>query len=157
MADQDKGKGPNTGAREKTAGKKATKKKVAPRKKAAKKAVPKKAVNKKTAAKSGPKTASTAIRQTSAKSKSAAKLVSSASGVSTGASKAVVTPSAEVKKTARRKPVAPARRSSSREMPAGDSAMWWLNLVLIVVLVAISALLYVLMEQGAFNQRHEYG
>ncbi len=122
MADQDKGKDPNTGARKKTTGKKAVKKKVvrkkaAPRKKAAKKTVPKKAVSNKPAAKGSPKTAGAAVRKTAAK----------------------------------RAPAASARHTDPRETLAGDSAMWWLNLVLIVVLVAISVLLYVLMEQGALK------
>lgn len=122
MAGQNKGKDPNAGARKKTAGKKAAKKK----------AVKKKAVPRKKAAKK-------AVPKKAVSNKSAMKDSPKTGG-------------AAVRKAAAKKAsAASARRTDPRETLTGDSAMWWLNLVLIMVLVAVSVLLYVLMEQGALK------
>ncbi len=136
MADEDK---------DKTAPKE-SKKKVAKKKKAAAKKVTKKKVAKKKVA--GKKTA---VKKKTVKKASAGTVVNQdrAEPAETVVEAAAVSPekpqALDDRSVSATQPPADSRSSRT---PENESATWWLNLVLALVLAAIAALLYVMMQFG---------
>ncbi len=142
MADEDKDKTAAKEARKKVAKKKtaAAKKKVARKKAAAKKVAKKKVATKKSAVKKK------VVKKTSARTASgkgeAGPTETAAEPASLSAGKAQASSDQAVPAT---QPPVDSRPSRA---PEGESATWWLNLVLALVLAAIAALMYVMMQFG---------
>ncbi|WP_456407083.1 hypothetical protein [Thiolapillus sp.] len=143
MADEDKEKAEKKVkkkvAKKKASKKKVAKKKVASKKKAVKKVAPKKAAS---SVAKGAKPVVNAEKAGAASADTKPAPVSTSSTVAPGSASTTPDPVSE------RKAPAPSKSTSSAKPATEDSAAWWLNLALVIVIAAIAALLYVMMQFG---------
>lgn len=164
MADEDKEKTAGKVAKKKAAKKKTVKKKVVSKKKAAKKTVSKKVASGKAdvqkndagSQKSGVKaTTSEGVKSAESVKPVVAKPVAVATSSSPSSSSAKpqatasrANPVATAISTAGNKITTGEKSPGVQNDPSNESAVWWLNLALALVIAAIAALLYTMMQFG---------
>ncbi|HID46023.1 MAG TPA: hypothetical protein EYP34_09740 [Chromatiaceae bacterium] len=157
MADEDKDKSTTKVTRKKVVKKKVAKKKVAKKKVAKKKAASKKKVAKKMVKKAASNQAESKNESANKAADDNSKPVSNAGA--SGAEKPTASAQASaVRETAR--PAEPKKRAEStnsaatieKKPRADESAAWWLNVALVIVIAAITVLLYFMTQFGDLKE-----
>lgn len=143
MADEDKEKTAAKAAKKKTAKKKVAKKKVV-KKKTAKKTVANKVAKAK---------ADISSQQSDVRTNTSSVAASASPSPDSSPAKPLATaPRTNTKTTARptaeKHSTAADRTPGTENSPSSESAVWWLNLALVLVIAAIAALLYIMMQFG---------